>query len=50
MAADEIDGWAKDAYERLYGANPVDEYRDCVLDCLEAMPSDAGWVVLNRST
>jgi len=49
QTADEVDGWAKDAYELLY-ANPADEYPACVLDYLEVVLSDAGWVVLNRST
>jgi hypothetical protein len=48
--ADASEGWAGEAFQRLYGTGEPDEYTENVLDQVAVMLSSAGWVELNRST
>ncbi|GAA1857850.1 hypothetical protein [Actinomadura bangladeshensis] len=48
--ADASEGWAEEAFQRLYGTSEMDEYTDEVLDQVAVRLSAFGWVELNRAT
>jgi hypothetical protein len=48
--ADASEGWAEEAFQRLYGTSETGEYTDDVLDQVAVMLSSSGWGELNRAT